>query len=102
MSTEDKKKEDINEIDSWEDLNPRIELLRGIYSNGFEKPSPIQRKAIIPLFENKDLIAQAQSGTGKTACFSIGALQSVDTSIKSPQVIPKLNFQIWLIFIIHC
>jgi superfamily II DNA/RNA helicase len=87
MSTEDKKKEDINEIDSWEDLNPRIELLRGIYSNGFEKPSPIQRKAIIPLFENKDLIAQAQSGTGKTACFSIGALQSVDTSIKSPQVI---------------
>ena len=53
MSTEDKKKEDINEIDSWEDLNPRIELLRGIYSNGFEKPSPIQRKAIIPLIERE-------------------------------------------------
>lgn len=71
MSTEDKKKEDINEIDSWEDLNPRIELLRGIYSNGFEKPSPIQRKAIIPLFENKDLIAQAHLVLEKLHVFQL-------------------------------
>jgi len=79
--------EEISEINDWEDLNAKTELLRGIYASGFEKPSPIQRKAIMPLFLKKDIIAQAQSGTGKTACFSIGALQAIDTSNKEPQVI---------------
>ena len=82
-----KEDEDISEINEWEELNSRNELLRGIYASGFEKPSPIQRKAILPLFYNKDIIAQAQSGTGKTACFSIGALQKIDTNNKEPQVI---------------
>jgi superfamily II DNA/RNA helicase len=68
------------EINDWEDLNAKTELLRGIYANGFEKPSPIQRQAILPLFAKRDVIAQAQSGTGKTACFSIGALELIDTS----------------------
>ena len=77
----------ISEINEWEDLSAKTELLRGIYASGFEKPSPIQRKAILPLFSKKDIIAQAQSGTGKTACFSIGALQLIDTSNKEPQVI---------------
>jgi translation initiation factor 4A len=67
-------------INEWEDLNAKTELLRGIYANGFEKPSPIQRQAILPLFSKRDVIAQAQSGTGKTACFSIGALELIDTS----------------------
>ena len=82
----DESKEN-SEINDWEDLNAKTELLRGIYASGFEKPSPIQRKAILPLFSKKDIIAQAQSGTGKTACFSIGALQCIDTSNKEPQVI---------------
>jgi len=73
------------EINEWEDLNAKTELLRGIYANGFEKPSPIQRKAILPLFSKRDVIAQAQSGTGKTACFSISALELIDTSKKVPQ-----------------
>jgi superfamily II DNA/RNA helicase len=74
-----------HEINDWEDLNAKIPLLRGIYANGFEKPSPIQRKAILPLFSKRDLIAQAQSGTGKTACFSIGALELIDVEKNAPQ-----------------
>jgi superfamily II DNA/RNA helicase len=75
----------IREINDWEDLNAKTELLRGIYANGFEKPSPIQRQAILPLFAKRDVIAQAQSGTGKTACFSIGALEIIDTSKHATQ-----------------
>mmetsp|Transcript_8273 Transcript_8273/g.14976 ORF Transcript_8273/g.14976 Transcript_8273/m.14976 type:complete len:412 (-) Transcript_8273:155-1390(-) len=59
-------------------LNP--DLLRGIYGYGFEKPSLIQQRAIMPLIQGKDLIAQAQSGMGKTATFVIGTLQNIDTS----------------------
>jgi len=76
-----------NDIESWEDLDAKMSLLRGIYNYGFEKPSPIQKKAIKPLFEKKDIIAQAQSGTGKTACFAIGALQLIDADKSTPQVI---------------
>lgn len=50
---------------------------------GFEKPSIIQQKGILPVISKKDTIAQAQSGTGKTATFSIGLLQLIDE--KSPQ-----------------
>ena len=74
-------------IETWEELNARRELLRGIYAYGFEKPSPIQKKAIIPLFNKKDLIAQAQSGTGKTGCFTIGVLQRIDVTIDKPQAL---------------
>ena len=74
------KDKDLKEINNWEDLNVKMPLLRGIYASGFEHPSPIQRKAILPIFAKRDVIAQAQSGTGKTACFSIGALELIDTS----------------------
>lgn len=73
------------EITDWEELNAKTPLLRGIYGNGFERPSPIQRKAILPIFNKRDIIAQAQSGTGKTACFSIGALQIIDVTKNAPQ-----------------
>jgi len=62
---------------SWDNLEISSELLRGIYSYGFEQPSPIQMKAIKPIMMKRDLIAQAQSGTGKTATFSIGVLHRV-------------------------
>ena len=74
-------------INTWDDLNLKTELLRGIYSYGFEKPSDIQKKAILPIINEKDTIAQAQSGTGKTGTFAISALQRVDTSLKQTQVI---------------
>jgi superfamily II DNA/RNA helicase len=65
-------------IASWDELDIPITLLRGIYGMGFEKPSPIQQKAIKPMLSGRDLIAQAQSGTGKTGTFSIGAMATVD------------------------
>ena len=53
--------------------------------NRFEKPSAIQQRAIIPFIKGGDLIAQAQSGTGKTGAFTIGLLQSMDWSLRSCQ-----------------
>lgn len=75
------------EINSWEDLEISSDLLRGIYSYGFERPSPIQCKAIVPIMKGKDVIAQAQSGTGKTAAFSVGALSLVDLSKSETQIL---------------
>merc|ERR1712176_920295 len=54
------------------------DLLRGIFAYGFEKPSAIQQRAIKPTILGKDLIAQAQSGTGKTATFAVGTLALLD------------------------
>lgn len=70
-------------MDSFEELNLKPDLLRGIYAFGFEKPSIIQQKGILPVLGKKDTIAQAQSGTGKTATFAIGVLQLIDAN--SPQ-----------------
>lgn len=74
------------EIKHWDDLNISTNLLRGIYSHGFENPSEIQKKAIYPIINKKDVIAQAQSGTGKTGAFSISSLQYIDTSLIETQV----------------
>jgi len=65
----------------------REELLRGIYAYGFEKPSAIQQRAIVPCIKNHDVIAQAQSGTGKTATFSISILQKLNMSVKEIQAL---------------
>ena len=63
--------------ENFDDMSLREELLRGIYAYGFEKPSAIQQRAIVPCIKGHDVIAQAQSGTGKTATFSIAILQQV-------------------------
>lgn len=65
----------------------RDELLRGIYAYGFEKPSAIQQRAIIPMVMGRDTIAQAQSGMGKTATFVIGILQNIDTTVRKVQAL---------------
>lgn len=72
---------------SFDDLNVNENILRGVYSHGFEKPSAIQGSAIPKMIEGKDLIAQAQSGTGKTGAFSIGTLCRIDESVQSIQSI---------------
>lgn len=63
------------------------EVLRGIYSYGFEKPSVIQQKGILPIIRGRDVVAQAQSGTGKTATFSIACLQKVDPTLPETQAL---------------
>ncbi|KAJ3109711.1 translation initiation factor eIF4A [Phlyctochytrium bullatum] len=74
-------------VDSFDDMSLREELLRGIYAYGFERPSAIQQRAIIPVIKDHDVIAQAQSGTGKTATFSISVLQKLDMSKKETQAL---------------
>ena len=87
-------------MDSFDDMDLDAELLRGIYAYGFEKPSAIQQRGILPVIAKHDTIAQAQSGTGKTATFSIAALQRVDPSVDQCQVLilaptRELAQQIW-------
>jgi len=77
----------VPEIASFDDLNLHESLLRGIYAYGFEVPSTIQRKAIPKLLTGRDTIAQAQSGTGKTATFSIAILQSIEPTAQETQAI---------------
>eukprot|EP01126_Amoeba_proteus_P021514 TRINITY_DN2186_c0_g5_i3.p1 TRINITY_DN2186_c0_g5~~TRINITY_DN2186_c0_g5_i3.p1 ORF type:complete len:392 (+),score=52.25 TRINITY_DN2186_c0_g5_i3:47-1222(+) len=77
----------IEKIDNFDNMNLRPELLRGIYSHGFERPSTIQQKAILPTTSGRDVIAQAQSGTGKTATFTISCLQQIDFSVKACQAL---------------
>jgi len=60
----------------WESFGLAPEILRGIYACGFEHPSPIQETAIPKILSGKDIIAQAQSGTGKTGAFCISVLQN--------------------------
>jgi len=62
-------------------------LLRGVYAYNFEKPSAIQQRAILPITQGRDVIAQAQSGTGKTATFSIAILQSIDITVLDAQAL---------------
>ena len=71
-------------IRSFDELNLREELLRGVYAYGFDKPSAVQKRAILPIIRNRDVIVQSQSGTGKTCVFSLGALQTVDLAVREP------------------
>merc|ERR1712154_157219 len=73
--------------ENFDDMVLREELLRGIYAYGFEKPSAIQQRAIVPCVKGHDVIAQAQSGTGKTATFSISILQQIDTKLAQCQAL---------------
>lgn len=63
---------------TWSSLDLKDELMQGIYNKGFEFPSPIQSNAITHIKSKRDLIAQSQSGTGKTGAFCISMLQSID------------------------
>ncbi len=71
----------------FEEMNLSENLLHGIYSYGFEKPSVIQQRGIVPFTSGRDIIGQAQSGTGKTGTFTIGTLQRVDDKLNETQAI---------------
>ena len=76
-------------IDSWENkqLDIPVHILRGIYNYGFEKPSNIQINAILSLKQQRDVIAQSQSGIGKTAAFVISALLQMDENQQNTQTL---------------
>ncbi|CCD71923.1 RNA helicase [Caenorhabditis elegans] len=79
--------EEVSIIPTFDKMGLREDLLRGIYAYGFEKPSAIQQRAIPAILKARDVIAQAQSGTGKTATFSISVLQSLDTQVRETQAL---------------
>jgi translation initiation factor 4A len=81
----EKEKESENKIENWDDIELNPQILRGIYAYGFEKPSDIQKKSIPVIISGKDVIAQAQSGMGKTAAFSISTLQRIDVTKNETQ-----------------
>jgi ATP-dependent RNA helicase DDX6/DHH1 len=82
--TEDVTKTKGSDFESW---FLKRELLMGIYEMGFEKPSPIQEEAIPIALANRNIIARAKNGTGKTASFVIPALEKIDTSKKHIQAL---------------
>ena len=94
----------IQTFENWEDIpNINTNILRGIYGAGFEKPSPIQSKAIHPIINGRNIIAQAQSGTGKTCAFITGALHLINTSKNENQILillptRELSIQVYDVF----
>lgn len=76
------------EFEAWEDI-PELntQLMRGIYGYGFEKPSPIQQKSVLSIIDGRDVIAQAQSGSGKTGAFATGVLNRIRLDSKHPQAL---------------
>ena len=74
-----------------EELNINDKILKGIFSYGFERPSPIQRLAIKPLMDGSDIVIQSHSGTGKTATFLIGLLSRINENENVPQSIIICN-----------
>ena len=70
---------------TFEAMHLKENLLRGIYAYGYESPSAVQSRAIVQICKGRDTIAQAQSGTGKTATFSISILQVLDTAVRETQ-----------------
>ncbi|KAJ2959971.1 hypothetical protein NQZ79_g4608 [Umbelopsis isabellina] len=79
--------ENVKVAPTFDSIGLKEDLLRGIYAYNFEKPSAIQQRAIAPIVKGRDVIAQAQSGTGKTATFSISILQSIDTTLRETQAL---------------
>ncbi|GAV99095.1 DEAD-domain-containing protein [Lentinula edodes] len=79
--------EAVSVVSTFDDLGLKEDLVRGIYAYNFEKPSAIQQRAILPITQGRDVIAQAQSGTGKTATFSISILQSIDVTVRETQAL---------------
>lgn len=87
MSEIPSENSELSLYESFDEMNLPDELIRGIYTYGFEQPSKIQQLAIVPMSSHTDILAQAQSGTGKTGAFTIGSLSVIDPSLKAPQVL---------------
>ncbi|WJX21703.1 RNA helicase [Trifolium repens] len=79
--------EGVKTIKSFEEMGIKEDLLRGIYQYGFNKPSPIQQRVVTPIIQGRDVIAQAQSGTGKTSMIALTVCHLVDTSIREVQAL---------------
>ncbi|GFP93823.1 eukaryotic initiation factor 4a-3 [Phtheirospermum japonicum] len=77
----------VEAIASFDEMGIKDELLRGLYSYGFEKPSAIQQRAVVPVISGRDVIAQAQSGTGKSSMIALAVCQIVDSTSSEVQAL---------------
>ncbi|OIT06175.1 eukaryotic initiation factor 4a-3 [Nicotiana attenuata] len=77
----------VEPIASFAEMGIKDDLLRGVYQYGFEKPSAIQQRAVLPIISGRDVIAQAQSGTGKTSMIALTVCQIVDTKSSEVQAL---------------
>ena len=77
----------VRPVATFDAMGLKEELLRGVYEYGFEKPSAIQQRAVRPIVEGRDVIAQAQSGTGKTSMVALALCQAVDTKSRDVQAL---------------
>jgi translation initiation factor 4A len=82
------RNDDVEELNNFDDMSLDDKLLHGVYSIGFLRPSPVQAKAIKPLKNGFDVIAQAQSGTGKTGAFVIGTLARLEAEMAAGEIAP--------------
>jgi len=82
-----RQNDDLEPCSTFDDMKLKPDLLKGVYAYGFEKPSAIQQRAIRPIVRGRDVIAQSQSGTGKTAVFSISTLQLLDETSREVQAL---------------
>ncbi len=76
-----------NKIHSFNDLGLSPAILKSIQENGYEQPSPIQEASIPPILAGKDVLGQAQTGTGKTAAFALPIISGLDMQAKHVQVL---------------
>lgn len=74
-------------LPSFSDLGLSAPVLEAVTTMGYETPSPIQAEMIPYVMEGRDVLGQAQTGTGKTAAFALPILSQIDTKIKTPQVL---------------
>lgn len=79
--------EEVEVLPTFDVLGLKDHLLRGVYAYGFERPSAVQQRAIVPILKGRDVIVQSQSGTGKTCVFCLGALQLIKVSEREPQAL---------------
>ena len=78
------------DVTKFEELQLDDRIIRAITEMGFEEASPIQAQAIPVVLEGRDMIGQAQTGTGKTAAFGLPLLQKVDPKVKKLQAVVLL------------
>lgn len=87
VGVEPEAEEELSKCLFFDSMGLDDSILRGLYTQGFEAPSPIQQLAVRPIALGRDVIAQAQAGTGKTLAFALGTLQRVDASVRACQAL---------------
>ena len=87
MPADDENDDEEGDAVTFESLGLSAPILKAIAEIGYETPTPIQEKTIPPMLAGRDLIGQAQTGTGKTAAFAIPILEKIDLAIPEVQAL---------------